>query len=575
MCVTGVMARERDECMIGTTVGTRFHIVGRIGDGWLFTVYRARDQLTGQLVAVKVVRPTFAVQRSFVEALIRAVERHIHYAHPALVRYLTVGETTTESGPLPFVVCELVAGHDLAYLLQRRLPMPLRQALDLFVQIADGIGYLHQQGAVHGDLRPHNVLVAPRGEVKVGDFGLWSVFLSSRVAETEWMERVAPYLAPERFQGDEATPQSDVYALGVLLFQMITGHLPFEATRVADFAHLHLTAPVPLASSIHPAVPSALDTILLRAMAKDPHQRFTHGGELRNAVLEILATITAEQSETPLPEPSPSLEPASAEEAPRVWQRMTQSALGLVGGLVLGLMLVSGVIYGLLVGTKPKEVVVPDITGMRLSQAQQVLMERNLRLRVVRWEFSKEVPAEHILRMEDPLPNQRVLEGREVLVVASQGAAKAFVPNLAGRTFQEALAELKRARLRLGLRVETHSETVPKGYVLGQQPPPNVEVPEDTPVNLIVSKGSPPPEPEIDWAKLPPNARVARVAIVVGGTELQQLVQIFVSDSHGEREVYRGTHVPGDRVTKTVIGYGPAKVRVLVNGQEVAPPEEL
>ncbi len=561
--------------MIGTTVGTRFHIVGRIGDGWLFTVYRARDQLTGQLVAVKVVRPTFAVQRSFVEALIRAVERHIHYAHPALVRYLTVGETTTESGPLPFVVCELVAGHDLAYLLQRRLPMPLRQALDLFVQIADGIGYLHQQGAVHGDLRPHNVLVAPRGEVKVGDFGLWSVFLSSRVAETEWMERVAPYLAPERFQGDEATPQSDVYALGVLLFQMITGHLPFEATRVADFAHLHLTAPVPLASSIHPAVPSALDTILLRAMAKDPHQRFTHGGELRNAVLEILATITAEQSETPLPEPSPSLEPASAEEAPRVWQRMTQSALGLVGGLVLGLMLVSGVIYGLLVGTKPKEVVVPDITGMRLSQAQQVLMERNLRLRVVRWEFSKEVPAEHILRMEDPLPNQRVLEGREVLVVASQGAAKAFVPNLAGRTFQEALAELKRARLRLGLRVETHSETVPKGYVLGQQPPPNVEVPEDTPVNLIVSKGSPPPEPEIDWAKLPPNARVARVAIVVGGTELQQLVQIFVSDSHGEREVYRGTHVPGDRVTKTVIGYGPAKVRVLVNGQEVAPPEEL
>ncbi len=561
--------------MIGTTVGTRFHIVGRIGEGWLFTVYRARDLLTGQLVAVKVMRPTFTIQRSFVEALLQALEQHMHLAHPALVRYLAAGETEEN---IPFVVCELVAGHALTQLLQRRLPLPINQALNLLSQVADGISYLHHADMVHGDVRPHNILVTPRGEVKVGDYGLWSVFLSSRVSETEWLERAAPYLAPERFQGDKATPQSDVYSLGVVLFQMLTGHLPFEANRVADFAHLHLTAPVPLASSMNPSIPFALDAILLRAMAKDPSQRFANAGELRNALQEVLATLEAEREAiSSAPEvPSPPLTEASEEkEELSVWQKFMQSALGLVFGLILGLIVVSGVIYSLLVGTKPNEVIVPDVTGMKLSQAQQILAERNLKLRVVRWEFSKEVPPEHIIRMESPEPNQKVLEGREVLVVASQGEAKVTVPDLSGQPIQDALSTIKSAKLRLGQRVDTYSETVPAGYVIGQQPPPGVDVPEETPINIIVSKGPPPPEPEIDWTKLPPDARVAKIAVAIGGTEIRQIVQIIVSDSKGEREVYRGVHVPGDKVVKTVIAYGRATVRVLVNGREVAPPEEL
>jgi serine/threonine-protein kinase len=561
--------------MIGTIVGTRFHIVGRIGEGWLFTVYRARDQLTGQLVAVKVVRPTFTSQRSFVEALLRTFEQLLHLAHPSLVRYIASGEIAEEN--IPFLVCELVAGHPLTYSLQRRIPLPIRQALDLLSQAADGISYLHRANIVHGDVRPHNILVTPRGEVKVGDYGLWEVFLSSKIAETEWLEQAAPYLPPEHFQGEKLTAQSDVYSLGVVLFQALTGRLPFEATRVADFAHMHLTAPVPLASSLNPSVPFALDAVLLRAMAKDPSQRFADAGEFRNALQEVLASLNTVTEAVPsIPETTvPLEEEAQKGEERSVWQKVMQPAIGLVGGLVIGLIIVSGVIYSLLVGTKPNEVIVPDVTGMKLSQAQKILAERNLKLRVVRWEFSKEVPPEHIIRMESPEPNQRVLEGREVRVVASQGAAKVIVPDLSGQSLQDALATIKNAKLRLGQRVDTYSETVSAGYVIGQQPPPSAEVPEETPINIIVSKGPPPPEPQIDWSRLPPDARVAKVAIAIGGTELRQIVQIIVTDSKGEREVYRGVHVPGDRITKTVVTYGPAKIRVLVNGQEVAPPEEL
>ncbi len=560
--------------MIGTIVGTRFQIVGRIGEGWLFTVYRARDRLTGQLVAVKVLRPIFASQRQFVEEILKAFEKHTYFAHPSLVKYFAAGET--EDG-MSFFVCELVTGNPLSQLLQRRLPLPIHQALDLVSQAADAVGYLHHNGVVHGDIRPHNILVLPRGEVKVGDYGFLSAFLSSRIVETEWLELSAPYLAPERFQKNIATPESDVYSLGVILFQTLTGRLPFEASRITDFAHLHLTAPVPLASNLNTSVPMNLDATILKAMAKEPSQRFSTASEFRNSVQEVLATLAIEtEKESDRRETVPLISPTEeSKEALSVWQRLFQSALGLVLGLFIGLVIVSVVIYALLVGTKPEEVVVPDVTGMKLTQAQQILAERNLKLGVSRWEFSNEVPKGHIIRMESPLPNQRVLEGREVLVVASQGVTKVTVPDLSGQPVQDALSTLKKVRLRLGQTVKTYNETVPEGYVIGQQPPPGVDVPEETPINIIVSKGSPPPEPEIDWSKLPPDARAVKVAVAVGGTELRQVVQILVSDAKGEREVYSGVHVPGDKIVKTIVVHGPARIRVLVNGREVSQPQEL
>jgi serine/threonine protein kinase len=150
--------------MIGTTVGTRFHIVSRVGEGWLFIVYQAQDRLTGQRVAVKIPSPDFHYPFAVRRRSQAACEQVTGISHPSLLRYLTVGEVD-EAQPF-FWVCELVAGQSLGQLLGRRLPLPLTQALHLLIQIADGVAYLHRQGIVHGDLRPHNILVtlAGRGE---------------------------------------------------------------------------------------------------------------------------------------------------------------------------------------------------------------------------------------------------------------------------------------------------------------------------------------------------------------------------------------------------------------------------
>lgn len=567
--------------MIGTVVGTRFHIVSRIGEGWLFSVYRARDQMTGQLVAVKTLRPTFVSLSSFVVALRKACERVTGVSHPSLVRYLAVG-TVDQEQPF-FWVGELVTGQSLGQLLQRRLPLPLPQALQLMVQIADGVAYLHRHGIVHGDLRPHNILVSSRGEVKVGDYGLSSAFMASRVTEAEWMERAAPYLAPERFHDGEASPYSDIYALGVLLFQMVTGRLPYEVATIADFAHLHATAPVPLPSSANPAVPFGVDAIVVQAMAKDEERRFSSAEGFRMAVQEVLAALETGPFTVSIPGSSPApVESATVDnkedtlkEERSVWRQVTQSVMLLFFGMVVGLIVVSAVVYYLLVSTRPKEVVVPDVVGMRLEEAERLLRERGLQLRVVRWEPSKTMPPNHILKVEDPMPNQRVVEGREVLVVVSQGVVPVTVPDVTGQKVEDAIVALKNANLKVGQRVTTYSETAPSGTVIGQQPPPLTQVPEGTPVNLIVSKGPPPPEPDIDWLAVPPNAKVARVSLVIGGSQLQQLVQIQVTDQQGTREVYRGVHVPGDRVSKIVIVHGTGRIRVLVNGKLAAPEQQL
>lgn len=558
--------------MIGTTIGARFHIVGRIGDGWLFSVYRARDRVTGQLVAVKVVRPAFTIIRSFATELRRAMEGAVGISYPSLVRYIAVGEAGAEQSL--FLACELVAGHDLSQLLQRRLPMAVSQALQLLAQIADGVAHLHRAGLVHSDLRPHNILVTSRGEVKTGDYALSSAYLTLRTAETEWMERAAPYLAPERFQSDEATAKSDIYALGVLLYQMVTGRLPFEASSVSETSHLHLTAPVPLASSLNPSVPFSVDAIILRAMAKDPQQRFDSADEFRSALQEALAMIEGGAISSLIPDveeasrmpTSPEL--AESEEAISLWQRLTQSVTGLMLGALSFLVIAILLLYYALIGTAPKEVIVPDVSGLSLIQAQKELAERGLNLSV-RWEFSKEVTPKHVIRVEDPEPGRKVREGREVLVVASRGATKTMVPDVTGLRVSDALTALKNAKLRVGDRVDTYSETIQAGTVVGQQPPPGVDVPEGTPVGLIVSKGTPPPQPEIDWQSLPTDAKAARIFIVVGGTKIRQEVQIRIIDAQGKRDVYRAIHSPGDRIVRTVVGRGIVKVQVLINGQVV------
>lgn len=250
-----------------------------------------------------------------------------------------------------------------------------------------------------------------------------------------------------------------------------------------------------------------------------------------------------------------------------MWRRFTESVFVTAVGFFLSVVVIALLIYWLLVTMAPQEVIVPDVKGMELEKARRLLAEKGLQLQVIRWEFHQKVPPHHIIRVEDPPPGRKVREGREVLVAVSRGVAQVMVPNVLGLSVSEAVQALREAQLTLGRSVDAYSDVVPKGTVVGQQPPPGVKVAEGTVVNLLIAKGDPPSGQEVDWHRLPLDAKAAQVTIIVGGKKLQQLIRIEVEDTEGKRTIYRGFHAPGDRIVQTVIGYGIVKIRVFVDGR--------
>ncbi len=558
--------------LIGTTIGARWHIVSRIGEGWLFEVYKARDRVTGQLFALKILRPPYWALTDLRKALIEAAERavNLHHPHIAQVHWVAL----TDDRQVPFLVCDLVSGTRLYEMVSRRLPLAPPQALDLMSQVADGVAYLHRNGLVHGDLRPQNCLVSSRGDVKVQDYGLWSAFLKSRVTEAEWLERAAPYLSPERFVADHVTPQSDVYSMGAMLYQMLTGRAPFESGRVADLAHLHQAAPVPLASSLHPHVPPAVDSVILKAMSKDPSKRYGTADELRIAVQEASAELAesraAIRSVPPLPYEQSVGEVGSGE---ATVERSFWDRLGSVGGLILGgiasAVAVLFLFYLILIRSTPKEVVVPDLTGLTLTEAQRLAGEKGLSVTVVGTKRDPQVEPERILEVVEPAPGARVRQGRSIAVVVSAPPEPIMVPDVMGLLVSSATDRLIAKQLRVGQRVEGYSRQIAKGLVVGQQPPAGSQVDPGTPVNLIVSKGPFPEPSEPQWDRLSGNTVVGRVRITVGGTEVRKTIRVVATDSKGTWEVYKAVHPPGDQIVLVVDGTDFLTVEVFSDGERV------
>lgn len=480
----------------------------------------------------------------------------------------------TDDGQAAYLACDLVTGTRLFERVSRRLPLPVTEALNLIVQIADGLAYLHRQGLVHGDLRPHNILISSRGEAKVSDYGLWSAFLASRVTEAEWLERAAPYLAPERFQSDQATAQSDVYSLGVILYQMLTGRLPFEGQRVGDIAHLHSTAPVPLSSGLNPAVPLSVDTLILRAMAKTPAQRFESADAFRIAVQEALADWEEKPLvRAPVPEPVSDFGSFESPAQRQVSERTWWDRLGSVGGLLLGgiasAVALLVLLYFLLIGTVPEEVIVPELKGINLSEAQVLVREKGLSLVIVGRRSESGTPAGQILEVVDPLPGTKVRQGRVVRVIVSQPPKPVLVPDVTGLPARQAADQLTAKGLTVGEKVYGHSQTIASGLVLGQQPPPGSEVEPQTPVNLIISRGPLPKGQDPDWSSLGKRVVAARILITVGGTKVSQSLRIVTTDSTGTKEVYRRVHAPGDQIEFIATGTDFLSVEVYADGEKI------
>lgn len=257
----------------------RYQLIERIGSGGMSVVYKAKDRALGRIVAVKMMHESFTSDSGFLKRFQREAHSAANLAHPNIVTVHDIGQ----DGYKHFIVMEYVEGQTLKQIIRgyKDEPMPISRALDLIIQVCNGIGYAHRANLVHCDVKPQNVIVTVDERVKVADFGIARAMSgTTQVQQVSQVWGTPQYFSPEQAAGEPPSPASDVYAIGIILFEMLTGQLPFAAESHTAMALKHLHTPPPLVSAVNPAIPSQLAQIVNKLLAKEPAGRYRTAGQL-------------------------------------------------------------------------------------------------------------------------------------------------------------------------------------------------------------------------------------------------------------------------------------------------------
>ncbi|MBI3911801.1 MAG: protein kinase [Armatimonadetes bacterium] len=577
----------------------RYELGEQVAQGAFFTTYRGRDTRTGRPVAIKILRPEYGAETAFQERLVREANAARALQHPGIA---PVYEAWRERGTV-VIVTEFVRGINLKERIQRVAPFPLRVAIDITIAVAEALAYAASAGYGHGDLRPENIIVTPEGHVKLTDFGVGVALAESARIQMSALPRSAYYLSPEVAQGRAPDSHSDTYALGIILFEMLAGSVPYQGDSPLAVAAKHLHDPPPSLRRRDPSVPVAVDGICLKAMQKMPAERYANPGAMLADLRAVREALIYRRSLnwSPMPAPPPAPAPAPAARAappsagpvapvppPRYFSRAPAVvdedegpswkllAMGLVGIFAV---IVFAFVFAQFILRPVPERQIPSVVDKPVAEAISVLQQEKFKPRTE--EQWNDRFAERTVYSQDPGPGSVAKEGSEVTLYVSKGSRPIPVPGVEGIPLRRAQSRLRDARLTTGEIIEEFSETVPKSEVIMQNPPAGLEVAPATRVDLTVSKGPEPIEEPSDVElnavapgerpPVPPEEPTGDLPTQEFDVHLREvphefqntvfgdsvLVRITVTDEDGtEHEEYRNVHSPGDEVRARVSGRG-------------------
>jgi serine/threonine-protein kinase len=486
----------------------RYQLIKKIGEGGLAEVFQAQDMSLGRMVAVKVLRLQYAQDPSFLVNFHREAQSAAKLNNPYIVAVYDFGQYQDR----PYIVMEWIPGSDLRAALNQRGRLPLEQAVEYAIQICSAVGTAHRAGLVHGDLKPGNILITPQNQVKVTDFGLARALGASAMDEGEVVWGTPAYFAPEQASGDRVLPATDVYAIGIILYEMLSGRVPFMGEDDQDVARKQIyEAHIPV-DKLDSRVPEPLARIIDAAMAKNPNERFLTADHLREALIMFKQggfMATGPQTPisrvlgSPLQQRGPQrIQPAAPSRAQTPGtQRLDWLMLGLgllailaVLGLVPLLVAVYSAYYPSLPGASsaaselpPGQVRMPDIVGMEVNAARPALENMGLALAVDKEEPHPTWPV-FAITQQSVLAGEAVEAGTVVNVTVSQGPPLIEMPDVRGEQFDEA-AELLKSLDFVVQKYEDWSPD-PPGQVVYQDPPPGSLVSNRSLATLVVSSGA-------------------------------------------------------------------------------------
>jgi serine/threonine-protein kinase len=503
--------------MLDSTLGGRYRLVEIIGQGGMAVVYRAEDTLLGRQVAVKVLREELAGDPEFLGRFRSEAQSAAALTHPNIVNVYDVGADQGQQ----YIVMELVTGSTLKQIIQKRGPLPLSEALDLGVQICAAAEIAHRRGIVHRDLKPQNVIVNADGVAKVADFGLaqWAADLAQAGAgpSAATVLGTVHYLSPEQIQGKAATAASDIYAIGAILYEMLTGRVPFDGATPDAVAAKQVQEPPTPPRQVNERLPAAIDAFVLRALAKDPALRFPTARELGAALSSYrqladgrTADVPRQPADRPAGRPPVTAAPLPERPPERLYIRtdppppppqpvstgrgldwvlalLVLLALGCVAGLVpLGMTVRS--VYTIPTSTPVPLVTVPNLVGLPADEAGAQLSRLGLTLVREGERFDDRVPQGRVLAQTVP-SGARLAAGGGVGVVVSRGVELLESPNVVGLALSDAQSRLTAAGFSVS-RQGAPSALVAAGFVSAQAPAAGSQLGRGALVTVTVSLGN-------------------------------------------------------------------------------------
>jgi eukaryotic-like serine/threonine-protein kinase len=447
-------------------------------------VYLAHDEILERNVALKVLREQFVEDEGFAERFKREARSAASLSHPRLVQVYDRGEA--EDGA-SYIAMEYVPGGTLKDRILREGALEPREAASLALQVAEALGTAHERRVVHRDIKPQNVLLTATGDAKVADFGIARAASAATISQTSLVLGTASYMSPEQAVGEPATPESDLYSLGVVFYEMLTAELPYTAESPVAVCMKHIYEPLRSPKEVNPRIPEGMNAVAVKLLAKDPQDRYEDAAELAEDLRRVRDGLPPIATQATVPVTSVAVRKRGRRGMPRILAAAL-TLLALLGGL--GWALSQGLWQQdskLGEAGRPTGVEVPNVKGLAEEQARQKLTASGFEVDV-RSQESSAANAGKVLE-QSPAAGERAEKGSRVVVGVGDGPPTVEVPGVVGLSLSEAKAALDEVSLTIGLQREIPSDTAPEGVVIEQGYPAGEKVEPGTAVNIGVSSG--------------------------------------------------------------------------------------
>lgn len=489
----------------GRVIGNRYEIIEKIGNGGMATVYRAKDMVLKRFVAVKVLRDEFTTDEEFIRRFNIEAQAAASLAHPNIVSIYDVGHENN----IYYIVMELIQGKTLKQIIDEDGVLPWKWSLNIAIQIASALENAHKNNIVHRDIKPHNIIITEEGIAKVTDFGIAKAVSNSTITAFGTTIGSVHYFSPEHARGGFTDAKSDLYSLGVVMYEMLTGRVPFDADTPVSIALKHMQEKPVEPIKLNPSIPFSVNKIILKAMEKDTNLRYQSATEMLkdlnmalknpdgdfvqentniNGYTQVVPTLSKEEVKTENRNKEADETKKKGKFRTFLEKHPAVKVLLIIALIILIPVLVFFATQGILNIGRAKDVPLPNFVNMTRQEAEQTAKDLKIELQIDE-QYDKEVEEGKVIS-QDPgyMENYKIKENSTVKIVVSKGVDIKKVPKVTGLKYEDAEALITEQNLVVD-KTEEASDKVEAGYVIKQEPEPDTELNSGETVKVYVSTG--------------------------------------------------------------------------------------